>query len=442
MNKYFFILQAITILLISSSSYSQHKRIYLQDTRLSESNNGWIQFIASDRKHDTQLFTAPNGYQIWMQKIAVINYEQYRYQEYREGKIDRNELQKTLRFYRVDTTELSSAPLITAFNFALAYKNGKLYYLIDQYHTRKYNYIMPADSMNNGKPILIKGFQIYYKGKIYKRNVLIKPMFNNGIYRSKDSLDSVRKYLFFYKHYRSRELVLGNKKYELIVRPMGRNDFKFHKWDHEIYILPYQKNADYDFYNQKRYMMLGDTCYINGYRIVLKSTDTLVNYIDVSITKPQSRDTLYGFQTGNYVRQNLHYNLYDSTHVSFFSKTTKPYILVDFWGSWCGPCIDNMPRMDSIVQKHKNIIDVIGVQCEYDDSIAMHRRFKDSLGVPYYQIFQHLRNEKYRGLIKQMGVILYPSYFLLNREGKILFYGTPPELPALGKLLDSYNKTN
>lgn len=52
---------------------------------------------------------------------------------------------------------------------------------------------------------------------------------------------------------------------------------------------------------------------------------------------------------------------------SFVGKTD--YVLIDFWASWCGPCMQSLPKLKSIYAKYggKNL-EIVGVSLDDDDN--------------------------------------------------------------------------
>jgi thiol-disulfide isomerase/thioredoxin len=111
------------------------------------------------------------------------------------------------------------------------------------------------------------------------------------------------------------------------------------------------------------------------------------------------------------------------------------YILLDFWGSWCGPCRESSPLLvalyTSLKEKEANI-EFIGIACDdhYDaDWIAAIER--DHLA------WIHLNDAHSKGksIQKQYGVLGVPTCILISPEGTIVYKEHPvriiPKVKAL-----------
>jgi thiol-disulfide isomerase/thioredoxin len=50
------------------------------------------------------------------------------------------------------------------------------------------------------------------------------------------------------------------------------------------------------------------------------------------------------------------------TLASSFGKVT----VVDFWASWCGPCLRALPKLDALARRHSNDVVVIAIAVQDD----------------------------------------------------------------------------
>lgn len=107
------------------------------------------------------------------------------------------------------------------------------------------------------------------------------------------------------------------------------------------------------------------------------------------------------------------------------------FILIDYWGTWCAPCIAQIPDLKVISEKFSNKIVLISIA--YDVSIDKVRSFeeKNQINWPGYFI-DRTENQK---LIKYLKVILYPTYRLYSDRGKLLFEGNSEQLTVLSEKL-------
>lgn len=91
------------------------------------------------------------------------------------------------------------------------------------------------------------------------------------------------------------------------------------------------------------------------------------------------------------------------------------YVLVDFWGSWCGACISAMPKVIALHEKYKDK-DFTALGIAVSDKPAATLAASEKLGIPFPQILntQFIAANLY-------GIQSYPSYMLFSPDGNILF---------------------
>lgn len=88
-------------------------------------------------------------------------------------------------------------------------------------------------------------------------------------------------------------------------------------------------------------------------------------------------------------------------------------VLVDFWASWCAPCLSSFPWMDELQQRHgqKGLV-VVAVNLDQDRALADAFLKKTA---PQFRIEYDAQGT----LAKQFGVQAMPTSFLIDRRGKV-----------------------
>ena len=116
------------------------------------------------------------------------------------------------------------------------------------------------------------------------------------------------------------------------------------------------------------------------------------------------------------------------------SDFSGKYVLLDFWASWCIPCLDEFPHMKDLYNKYsRDNFEIVAISIE-EDSLRW-RQTIERFDNPWPQLyggnsFQQKTFKAYRG-----GGI--PFYILVGPEGKIVRYNDVRPSFNLPNLLDS-----
>lgn len=106
------------------------------------------------------------------------------------------------------------------------------------------------------------------------------------------------------------------------------------------------------------------------------------------------------------------------------------YVLVDFWASWCGPCVREMPAIKALYEKYKaKGFDIVGVSLDQDK--AAWKGAIQRLDLPWHHIsdlkgWQSAATAAY-------GINSIPATLLVGPDGKIVAFGLRAE--GLGEKL-------
>ena len=88
-------------------------------------------------------------------------------------------------------------------------------------------------------------------------------------------------------------------------------------------------------------------------------------------------------------------------------------VLVDFWASWCGPCLRSFPWMNDL-QQHYGGEGLVIVAVNLDQERALADAFLSKLP-PNFRIEYDAAGT----VARQFGVQVMPSSFLVDRKGRV-----------------------
>ena len=92
-------------------------------------------------------------------------------------------------------------------------------------------------------------------------------------------------------------------------------------------------------------------------------------------------------------------------------------VLVDFWATWCVPCVMDLPEVSKVYDKfHDKGFEIVGISLDEDK--AKLEQFVKQRKMPWPQFFDGKRWEN--KLATKYGVQSTPSGYLIDRHGKII----------------------
>ena len=97
------------------------------------------------------------------------------------------------------------------------------------------------------------------------------------------------------------------------------------------------------------------------------------------------------------------------------SSLRGKYVILDFWGSWCGWCIKGFPEMKQYYQKYKGKFEILGVDCS--DTEEAWKKAVSENQLPWLHVFNPQDN---KNLQESYGITGYPTKIILGPDGKIV----------------------
>ena len=103
--------------------------------------------------------------------------------------------------------------------------------------------------------------------------------------------------------------------------------------------------------------------------------------------------------------------------ISLKDHAGKKLILIDFWATWCAPCIASLPKMDSLQVKYAEDIAVIPITYETADKVKDFFGVRVKANVAHSNLNYITGNTIFSSLFKHSTL---PHYVWLDGKGKVL----------------------
>jgi thiol-disulfide isomerase/thioredoxin len=105
------------------------------------------------------------------------------------------------------------------------------------------------------------------------------------------------------------------------------------------------------------------------------------------------------------------------------SQLKGKYVLLDFWGTWCDPCIKLIPSLKGLHDKFKGE-EFVMVSVANDNNIEKVKTFVRDHGMDWINVYQNERGDPADAdFLKKMKISVYPITILIDPDGKIISRG-------------------
>jgi thiol-disulfide isomerase/thioredoxin len=98
-----------------------------------------------------------------------------------------------------------------------------------------------------------------------------------------------------------------------------------------------------------------------------------------------------------------------------FNGFETKYLLVDFWASYCAPCIKQFPYLLELYNvTSRDYFDIIAISIDENKTIKNWNSLLEKQNLPWKQYLDE------KGFAKQLFINSVPANFLLNKKGQII----------------------
>lgn len=356
-----------------------------------------------------------NRFNEYVIKNYSFQFNQSLYNKYLIGEISRDSSIKRLLFFELDTINLSEKHLKNTICVFLGKdQTGHFFLIIDKNNNSSFEDDV-AIPIKSGDVIDYTGeYEFYNKPIIRKEKIDIKLIAFDTGYTFEDSLENKWKLSIrsdFHKEGLFKKSATENIIFQFV--PDGVN-------------LDFKKNMQFIYFNSKD-SALYRLDNINSFSYRLSDTFPIANFFYKIDSLNKFGDTAflkkvknfyrhYGWNLGSYIKP---FKFTDQDHKLYNSKNKK-FTLFEFWGTWCGPCVQLLPSIKKDVASfQKKGIHYYSFATEYA-SIENFNNYLDSNEI-YWPNIYITTNNKYAFLLKNLKVISYPLFILKDNNDKIIF---------------------
>lgn len=128
--------------------------------------------------------------------------------------------------------------------------------------------------------------------------------------------------------------------------------------------------------------------------------------------------------------------------VNFNSLKGQKLTVIDFWATWCKPCVAAIPKIEAIYQMYKDSgVHVIGINVDSPRNLSKVLPFSESQGITYPILL-----DSEQAVMRDLNVTSFPTLLVVDNNNKVVYthegYQPGDEIEIKNQLSSLLNKTS
>lgn len=347
---------------------------------------------------------------------------QLMYDLVKSNKFEKETMLQYFSGWIVDTLKLSQTKIKQGLIIAVGFKGNKQFIVGDFDRNKDFTndklIWFDKEFRNNSAlkkekisklPSFTYKYEVFKNGKIFERKLemvlypskINAPVGDGGKYEMEYSTK------FGYKNYWTGNLVLNGESIDIYLKPSSLlikpTDVLFSK-------------SDVIFNSQFNYRVT-DIINIKDKKFKIESieSDLSAVYLTEILDEQKNLKPVVGNEINDFDYIDVldkEINLHE-----FLNK--KDFALIEYWGTWCGPCVQLTPKLKEIEEKYSDILSMLGIAVDREKGVVL--KYLKKKKINWTQLFVDIKNKP--EFILNHDIKFYPTFILVNKKREIIYIG-------------------
>ncbi len=344
------------------------------------------------------------------------------------GKMPPEMLVKELARYHTDTLSLSSLPIrhtvhilcgmtdkgkrviITDANNNLDFSDDAL----QTYDTAGLG--LNANDAEDRAPNQTVEYQFARGGKVYDQKINLRMSPYSTAFRYNNAAEQEQYLVAYVNEFRQGSAMIDGKEYLVTLFTAYQPPFTYDPLNTEIFIKEAVSGNAATGAGKSFAYSLGDTLAGNGNKYSLASIDPAGS--ELLLRYAGKGEALLGWDSGR-VAYPIAYRDMSGQPFDLYALKGR-YVLLDFWGSWCKPCISAIPELLNLHQKYKNSLSIVSIAYDEKGNLDQLNSIITANKMEWTHLFENMKDKDAYSIVKRFKVTVFPTQILIAPDGKII----------------------